>query len=163
MAIAQVCRELEVGQSRYLREWLVVYLYGMHELLVMHSLQSGLYYQPPPPPASEGQDSIKYSIAPQYEVITGLGKNIVPCKLRLPSKMKSDLQTLADLRELSLGQFVREELVRHFLGHTIWPERFRLSEAQIILADDWENGNTAAIIVRDKHLIDEYDCEVDDF
>ena len=65
----------------------------------------------------------------------------MPLKLFLHEKMKADLQELADKAELPLSQFVREILVSHFLGHTVWPERNALwTLDQLNIAEGWELG-----------------------
>ncbi len=58
--------------------------------------------------------------------------------------MKIDLQFLAERRGIPLGRFVREILVQHFLGHTVWPDRFQEHPEQQI-ADNWVNGRIEAI------------------
>lgn len=126
-AMEECTAEMQVRTAKYLRELLVVYLYGAHELLRMKAEDAGLYYIPPPPPPSNSPPSssggIMFSRAQAVECIPGLGKNIVPIKLFLHEKMKADLESLAKVAGMPLGQFVREILVSHFLGHTVWPER----------------------------------------
>jgi hypothetical protein len=143
-AMGECADEMDVTVAKYLREFLVVYLYGAHELLRMKAERSGLYYAPPPspPPSDPFQSSasgIKFSRAPAVDCIPGLGKNIVPVKLHLHEKLKSDLENLAMASGIPLGQFVREILASHFLGHTVWAERKRgWTERQQKIADDWE-------------------------
>lgn len=137
--------EMGVTTAKYLREFLVVYLYGAHELLRMKAERTGLYYVPPPPPPSDSSRSssgrIMFSRAPAVDCIPGLGKNIVPVKLYLHEKMKADLESLAKAAGIPLGQFSREILVSHFLGHTVWPEREQVWTAeQQKIADDWADG-----------------------
>ncbi|MFH7325948.1 hypothetical protein [Desulfurivibrio sp. C05AmB] len=105
----------------YLREFLTVYLYGEHELLRMRREKTGLYYQP----QSEGSRPVMYSRSPATDVVPGMGKNIVPIKLFLPEKIKNDLKELAGKTDIALSTFVRELLISHLLGHTLWPERLR--------------------------------------
>ena len=136
IALYQTTQETGCQVSEYLREFLVVYLYGVHELLQMRAHQTGLYFVPPP---KSNDDEIRFSRQALSEVIPGLGKNIIPCKLRLPSKLKEDLQNLADKNGMPLGRFAREILVQHFLGHTVWPGTFHDQTEQKI-ADDWVNG-----------------------
>ena len=144
-AMGECTDEMDVTAAKYLREFLVVYLYGAHELLRMKAERTGLYYVPPPPPSSDSFQSlasgIKFSRAPAVDYIPGLGKNIVPVKLHLHEKLKSDLKSLAMASGIPLGQFVREILASHFLGHTVWAERKRdWTEKQQKIADDWEAG-----------------------
>jgi hypothetical protein len=136
IALHQTAQETGCRESQYLREFLVVYLYGVHELLQMRTHKTGLYFLPPPEPYDT---EIQFSRQALSEVIPGLGKNIIPCKLRLPSKLKQDLQQLADKNGMPLGRFAREILVQHFLGHTVWPGTFHDQTEQKI-ADDWVNG-----------------------
>jgi hypothetical protein len=147
MAMEQSCQHLIIGESSYLREFLVIYLYGIHELLRMHTEKTGLYFVPPPV-EYERDTSIRFSRVRMDDIIPGLGKNIVACKLRLPLKMKTDLQLLADKRSIPLGRFVREILIQHFLGHTVWPDAFIHTLEQQNIADDWVEGNIEAISLR---------------
>ena len=155
MAMDQTCNEISGSNSRYLREFLVVYLYGVHDLLKMRAFKTGLNYEPPP--VSRADSGIKFSRASLDEVIPGLGKNLVPCKLLLPSKMKDDLQHLADQRSIPLGRFVREILVQHFLGYTVWPDRFIPIPEEQKIADDWVDGLVESISMRS----DEVDTIID--
>lgn len=130
--------EMDVTAAKYLREFLAVYLYGAHELLRMKTEKMGLYYVPPPAPPS---GRALFSRAHAVDCIPGLGKNIAPIKLHLHKKMKADLESLAAASGVPLGQFVREILVSHFLGHTVWPgHKQSWTEAQKAVADDWETG-----------------------
>lgn len=136
--------ELKCEASEYLRRFLVVYLYGAHELLRMEAEKTGLYFEPPPV-----SSETRLSRASFTEYVPGLGKNIVPLKLRLPQKMKEDLQMLALAVDMPLGHFVRELLISHFLGHTVWPERMAgWTEAQAKLADSWAEGSVQTERIR---------------
>lgn len=130
---------LQETLSAYLRQLIAVYLYGTHELLCMYENETGIFHPEPPPEPSGSR--VMFSRARVVDYIPGLGKNIVPLKLFLHEKMKADLQLLADKADVPLSQFVREILVSHFFGHTVWPERHALltSEQQEV-ADGWENG-----------------------
>lgn len=151
LAMSECTAEMRTTTARYLREFLVVYLYGAHELLRMQYEKSGLYYVPPPRPRSE---QALFSRAHAVDYIPGLGKNIVPIKLYLHKKMKADLETLAVASGIPLGQFVREILVSHFLGHMVWPERVRIwTDEQQKIADDWE-----ADLIKE-HCVDEPSAE----
>ena len=149
-AIYQTSCELETTESKYLREFLVVYLYGVHEILRMKENKTGLYYVPPPQPNSDR--GILFSRVSMSDVIPGLGKNIIAVKLRLPVKMKNDLQRLAKKQNVPLGQFMREILVQHFLGHTVWSEHLGYSPKYETLATDWENGRIEEINVRSQDV-----------
>lgn len=140
-AMDESIAEMGVTAAKYLREYFVVYLYGAHELLRMKADTTGIYYEPPPVPPSQCDGQAIFSRAEVVDCIPGLGKNIVPIKLYLHKKMKADLENLAKDSGIPLGQFVREILVSHFLGHTVWPERKQAWTAeQQKIADDWVDG-----------------------
>ena len=137
-AMDESIAEMGVTGAKYLREFFVVYLYGAHELLRMKAEKTGLYYVPPPVPRSE---RIMFSRAATVDCIPGLGKNIVATKIKIPQKIKGDLDLLANRAGMPSGQFTRELLVSHFLGHTVWPERIvAWAQDEEKIATDWENG-----------------------
>ena len=139
LAMREVSDHLDNTVSRYLRDFFVVYLYGAHEHFCMFENKTGVFYSPPPPPSSDSEGEILFSRSRSVQFIPGLGKNIVPLKLFLNSKMKADLQVLADKAGIPLSQFVREILVSHFLGHIVWPERQQMLQAENIeVATQWE-------------------------
>lgn len=139
-AMDESMAKMGITSAKYLRKFFVEYLYGAHELLRMKAEKTGLYYVPPPVPRSQ-YDGPRFSRARVVDYIPGLGKNVVPIKLFLHEKMKADLEELAVKAGVPLGQFVREVIVSHFLGHTVWPERKRVWTAeQQQIADDWVNG-----------------------
>lgn len=146
-AMDECMEAMHTSAAEYLREFLVVYLYGSHELLRMQADQTGLYYVQPPSSTATStyEGAAMFSRAPSVECIPGLGKNIIPIKLYLNKKMKDDLGDLAKNTGIPLGQLVREVLVSHFLGHTVWPERKLVWTAdQKRIAEDWVDGKIEA-------------------
>jgi hypothetical protein len=132
IAMDEVTERTGMVAAKYLREFFVIYLYGIHELLKMKATMEGLYYRPPTEPQTDDPSSnraynrvLLYSRAPSRECIPGLGKNIVPLKVFLPQRIKDDLQELADRTNTPLSQFTREILISHFFGHTFWPEKLK--------------------------------------
>lgn len=149
LAMREVSKRLDNTVSRYLRDFFVVYLYGAHELLCMIENKTGVFFSPPPPPSPDSDEAILFSRVRSIEFIPGLGKNIVPLKLILNAKIKTDLQVLADKAGIPLSQFVREILVSHFLGHTVWPERKKLiTKEQEALANSWEAGDIVVEFIK---------------
>jgi len=144
-AMDECIGDFGLSASEYLREFLVVYLYGTYELQRMKSERTGLYFVPQPveipdssPQLSFGMGEIMFSRASKAESIPGFGKNIVPLKLLLNAKLKADLEGLSDKAGIPLGQLVREIIVSHFMGHTVWPERNPLwTQEQKNMADAW--------------------------
>lgn len=158
VAMKEATDFLNVKLSKHLRELLVIYLYGLHELLCMKESKTGIFHpEPPPEPRGSG---VMFSRARVVDYIPGLGKNIVPLKLYLHEKMKADLQELADKAELPLSQFAREILVSHFLGHTVWPERQQmLNTEHIAIANEWESGRLEADSIREPSTKEEASLE----
>lgn len=118
----------------------------------MQAEQYGLYYEPPPSPSPNPSScelpSVLYSRGREEETSPGLGKNIVPLKLHLPQRLKVDLQTLAVREGIPLSRFVREILVSHFFGRTVWPDHLRKwSEEQERLAFEWELGTRESTMI----------------
>lgn len=147
-ALKETARAHERTASNYLREFFVAYLYGEHERLRMYLNQTGLHYESPPKVATEvdsdGHEPM-YSRGASSEVIPGLGKNICPIKIFLPGRIKQDLHTCADKVSIPLSTFVREILVSHLLGHTLWSERLRTwTDEEEQVGIDWEEGRLEA-------------------
>jgi predicted DNA-binding protein len=143
-AMDEATAAMGVTGAKYLREFLVVYLYGAHELLRMKEEKTGLYYVPPPAPRPEpipNRNQLLFSRAATVDCIPGLGKNIVATKIGIPQKIKDDLTSLAERAGVPLSRYTRELLVSHFLGHTIWPEKISFwVQAEEKIATDWESG-----------------------
>ena len=148
-AMDEAMAVMDVTGAKYLREFFVVYLYGAHELLRMRAEKTGLYYVPPPAPHSEEISSVLCSRVAVVDCIPGLGKNIVATKIRVPQKIKDDLGLLANNAGVPISRFVRELMVSHFLGHTVWPERFMdWEQDEEKIATDWANGIAESETVR---------------
>ena len=139
-ALDEITETSSITGSRYLRELFVVYLYGEHELLRMRKYCTGIYFEPPPIPEASSSD-IRYSRSPAAEVVPGLGKNIVAIKLFLPERIKKDLKAMANKVDVQLSTFVREILISHLLGHTLWQERLRSwIPVEETIGKQWEEG-----------------------
>jgi len=143
LVMRQCTDELGVTTSKYLREFFVEYLYGKHELLRMKAERTGLYFEPLK--IAEPDDyvsGLKFSKRARSEFIPEFGKNTAQLKLDLNEKIKADLQAQADKAGVPLGHFVREILISHLMGHTIWAERKPLWTAvEKQAADDWTNSD----------------------
>ncbi len=143
LVMDRTMKTVDATLSEYLREFFVVYLYGSDVLLQMKLTNTGIFFTPPPRVASD----VKFSRSRLVEYIPELGKNIKAIKIFLNNQIKADLQKLADKTGFALSHFVREVLISHFSGHTVWPERqVLLSSEHIAIATEWENGNRNADI-----------------
>jgi hypothetical protein len=154
-AFDEIISGQRITAAKYIREFFVLYLYGMHELLKMQQNHKGLYHNPPPKPkrCEPEQDSgIRYSRAPSIEFLPGLGKNIVPLKIFIPERIKDDLQILADRAGIPLSRFTREVLASHFFGHTFFAEKLKTwSDDQDRIGVEWEEG------IRESERVYSYD------
>jgi hypothetical protein len=136
LVMDRAVKTVDATLSEYLREFFVVYLYGSDVLLQMKLTNTGIFFTPPPRVASD----VKFSRSRLVEYIPELGKNIKAIKIFLNAQIKADLQKIADKTGFALSHFVREVLISHFSGHTIWPERqVLLSSEHISIATQWEN------------------------
>ena len=150
-ALDQTVKSSGTTAAKYLREFFVAHLYGIHELLKMQAMHEGLYYVPRPSQeagnhAKGAEGKIMYSRAPSVECIPGLGKNLYPFKLYLSQRIKDDLQNLADDIKIPLSQFVREILITHFFGQTFWPSKLKSKpEGDELIGIDWENGKRESL------------------
>ena len=160
VAMTETAKRHDEPLSTYVREFFITYLYGAHELLCMRDNQTGIFYEPPPTGNTEKAESpVMFSRPSKVDYIPGLGKNIVPYKLFLNEKIKSDLMDLAERNGIPLSQFVREILVSHFLGHSVWPQRILpWTSEQQKLADDWAEGRTQESSMKKPDTQEEFDA-----
>lgn len=137
--------------SNCLREFFVGYLYGEHERVRMYENDTGLHYVESIENITNrggSTDGPMFSRGPTIEAIPGLGKNIFPIKIFLPGRIKNDLQLCADKVDIPLSTFVREIMVSHLLGHTLWLGRLRTwTDSEEQTATDWEEGSLESEVV----------------
>lgn len=141
-ALMEFCEIADQPLSEWLRQFFVVYAYGLLALTVVNERcpgffrdQRGLMYSRRPPENPPGKKRVPTYWVPE------LGKNIAPIKVWIPTRMKNDLQILADHAELPLSQFAREIIISRLLGHGTLPARPILTRAEPTAADAWcEDG-----------------------
>lgn len=103
-----------LSRAKLLRFSFFRYLYGQYEFEAMRELSAGLFWLP---------TGLKEPLAAARKHRSGpnttpeLGKNDEDVKLWLPTRMKTDLQKLADQSGKPLSQFIREVLVFQLFGH----------------------------------------------
>lgn len=107
--IDEVTDLLDTSLSDFVRQVLFIHLYGRHELLGLYERHCGIYL-----PAKE----IRFSLASRPGTTASPAeKKTADIKIWLPSKMKNDLQTLADRAKMKLSPYVRQVLHTHLLGN----------------------------------------------
>ena len=100
---------LDTSKSDFVRQVLFIHLYGRHDLLGLYERKCGIFL-----PAKD----IRYSLKPQPGMpALPAEKKIADMKVWLPSRMKSDLQTLADRAKMKLSPYVRQVLHTHLFGN----------------------------------------------
>jgi len=137
-ALKEFCDIADQSISEWLRQFFVVYAYGLLALTVLNERCPGFF---------RTQRGIQFSLAAPEEPpgkkrvttywVPELGKNIVPIKVWIPARMKSDLQILADHAEIPLSQLAREIVISRLLGHGTLPARAELTRAEPTAADEW--------------------------
>lgn len=140
-ALTQFCGTVDQSLSEWLRQFFVVYAYGLLALSVLNERCPGFSRDPPPlrfsmasPNDPPGKKRVHTYWVPE------LGKNIAPIKVWIPARMKTDLRRLADHAEIPLSQFAREIVISRLLGHGTLPARPILTRAEPTAADAWCNG-----------------------
>lgn len=130
-ALNQFCTMADQSLSEWLRQFLVVYAYGLFALTVLHERcphffrdQVRLLYSKGNEAAPPGKKRVATYWVPE------LGKNVAPIKVWIPTRLKDDLQLLADHAEIPLSQFAREIVISRLLGHGMLPARPRLTRVE---------------------------------
>lgn len=130
-ALGQFCTLADQSLSEWLRQFFVVYAYGLLALTILHERSPhffrdgrGLLYSIATPQDPPGKKRVATYWVPE------LGKNVAPIKVWIPARLKADLQLLADHAEIPLSQFVREIVISRLLGHGMLPARPRLTQVE---------------------------------
>ena len=170
MALKAVAAETELSLSNFVREFLVVFLYGELTLRRMRAERSGIYYMPPPPPLTDEERDAEFKSRPMFsrartiETVPGLGKNMFPIKAFVPAKLKDDCQKAAEISKMPLSNLVREALIAHLLGHRILLARYsEWCATELKAAADWESGKTEPEIIYANEPVPEGNTVVNDY
>ncbi len=133
--------------SQTLRQFFAHHCYGVYAFALMSQQHPGLFKDSPPirfsrgfVPAPPGKKRVYTYWVPE------LGKNVMPVKVWAASRMRHDLQTLADHLELNLSQYLREVVISRLLGHGTLPYRPEmLTASPLPAAQDWCDGQQVAM------------------
>ena len=137
-ALTEFCTNADQSLSEWLRQFFVVYAYGLLALTAINERCPGFFRDPPPLRYSIARDKDPPSKKRVYTYwVPELGKNIAPIKVWIPARMKADLQLLADHAEIPLSQFIREIVISRLLEHGTLPARPVLTRAEPTAADAW--------------------------
>jgi hypothetical protein len=145
--------------AQYLRQFIVLYLFGRPILLWMKQQQLGLFYVEPISQLRETEAldmPMFLRRAPtRAEAVKQMGKALSPVKLFIAPYLKTELENAAKHADIRLGQFLREVLYGHCFGHRDLPERLRVwNNAQETVATEWENGSDDQVVMSEQNKID---------
>lgn len=137
-ALEQLCDHNDESLSNLLRKALFVHCYGLYayllavksqERIFRHSTNDVLFSRSSKAQAGE----------PTYWVAK-LGKNIAPTKVFLPSRLKADLQKLADYSQKTLSEYIREIVISRIFGHGFLPiSTTTISQSDSQIIEKWIN------------------------
>ncbi|MBL8421315.1 MAG: hypothetical protein JNK92_11845 [Dechloromonas sp.] len=139
LALEDFSKVQGISRSEMLRHFFAAHSYGVYVV----ELLRGQF-----PEVFRDQEPVRFSRA-SHEPPPGkkrhvtywvpeLGKNVAPIKLWIATRLRNDLQALADHVHLPLSQYLREIVVSRLLGHGMLPMRPEMLEAAPLpSADDW--------------------------
>jgi len=148
-ALREMCAINGDSVSETLRQFFAHHCYGIYAFQLMNKKVPGLFKDPGPPmfslndapvvvqkPGSPSQPPAKKRIDTYW--VPELGKNVMPIKVWVPTRLRKDLQVLADHVELNLSQYAREIVISRLLGHGTLPYRAEmLHTVPLPAAQDW--------------------------
>lgn len=141
-AIKELCERNGDSMSEALRQFLAQHCYGIYAFQLMNEALPGLFRDPAPPMFSRAlEESPPGKKRVDTYWVPELGKNVMPIKVWIPIRMRSDLQALADHVGIKLSQYLREIVISRLLGHGTLPKRPEMIEAvPVPSAEEWCDG-----------------------
>ncbi len=138
-AIKELCERNGDSMSEALRQFFAQHCYGIYAFQFMNEANPGLFRDPAPPMFSRARVELppgKKRVDTYW--VPELGKNVMPVKVWIPARMRSDLQALADHVGIKLSQYTREIVISRLLGHGTLPKRPEMIEAEPLpSAEKW--------------------------
>ena len=130
--------------SETLRQFFAHHCYGIYAFQLMNRRMPGLFKDPGPVMFSRGSSTPPVGKKRVYTYwVPELGKNVMPIKVWVPTRLRGDLQLLADHMEMNLSQYVREIVISRLLGHGTLPSRPGMLDASPLpAAQDWCDDKT---------------------
>lgn len=128
------------SQSAWLRELLLVYVYGRAAWMA-HKLRT----EGRSPVPMFSRSAVDRTQGRWVYLVPQLGKNEVAFKLWLSTRMQADLCSLAEHAQTPLSAFVREAIVADLLGRGSLPERPEIMGRPSARALAWERGEQVPV------------------
>jgi len=122
------CELLHTTRSDLIRQTLFTYLYGRYDWMGMYE-RGERRFQLNRPALFSRQEATQE--AEQPDIMRDMGKNIEDLKVWIPSKMKEDIQGLAQQTSISNSEVIREMIISTLIGHTYLPARKELLQMEI--------------------------------
>lgn len=127
-ALAEFARFQGGSMSSMLREFLATHCYGTYVIQLLREMDPEIFKDP----------HIRFSIANPNNGrkvrkvtywVPELGKNVAPVKIWVSTRLREDLQALADHSNIPLSQYLREITISRLLGHGMLPKRPEMLQA----------------------------------
>lgn len=103
-----------------IREILLIHCYGMSAVIYFREKYRNKSTELEKIPELNTRFSISVNASKRKR--QSLGKNIQDIKIACHHKLKEDLTTLANITNLSLSEYLRREITKHYLGNGFNPE-----------------------------------------
>lgn len=138
-ALEDMSMRAGVSMSESLRQLFAAHCYGIYAYQVMVDSIPGIFRDPGMPMFSRrGSEPPAGKKRVETYWVPELGKNVMPVKVWIPSRMHADMQLLADHVGIKLSQYVREIVIARLLGHGTLPMRPEMLKAEPLPAiEDW--------------------------
>lgn len=138
-ALKEICERAGESMSEMLRRFLVQHCYGVYATEVMTSAVPGIFKDPKPPMFQRRfEDPPEGKVRVDTYWVPELGKNVVPIKVWISVRLRTDLEALAAHTGIKPSQYVREVVISRLLGHGTLPKRPQMLEATPLpSAEDW--------------------------
>lgn len=136
-ALDELCQRNDDNVSEFLRKFLLIHCYGLYAYYVINEKLENIYQSHRSAPAFSRSGSSQKVRKITYWV-PELGKNVAPIKVWIPTRLKADLQKLADHTGIKLSQYVREIIISRLLGYGMVPMRPEmLNAAPVPKLEEW--------------------------
>lgn len=154
-ALEEMATRAGISMSESLRQLFATHCYGIYAYQLMIDRNPGIFRDPSIPMFSrKGAEPPAGKKRVDTYWVPELGKNVMPVKVWIPTRIRSDLQILADHVEIKLSQYVREIVIARLLGHGTLPLRPKMLNAEPLPAvEDWCDGREIP-----KHQVIEHGC-----
>lgn len=139
LALEDFSKAQALSRSEMLRHFFAAHCYGIYIVELLRRKSPEIFRDTEPAMFSKSRQTPPPGKKREHTYwIPELGKNVSPIKIWVASRLRDDLQSLADHTEIPLSQYLREIVISRLLGHGMVPMRPTMLEATPLpSADDW--------------------------